>query len=97
MSNDTTGVTYFCPQANLYELDKIDNEMRSDYGKVWTNDCPKTSTCFLYALNNYWHTNYKASQSGQILFDIYTQEHQAFDLKKAQQFVQKIIDEEICK
>ena len=97
VSNDTTGVTYFCPQANLYELDKIDNEMRSDYGKVWTNDCPKTSTCFLYALNNYWHTNYKASQSGQILFDIYTQEHQAFDLKKAQQFVQKIIDEEICK
>ncbi len=97
VSNDTTGVTYFCPQANLYELDKIESEMRSDYGKVWTNDCPKTSTFFLYALNNYWHTNYKASQSGRMQFDIYVQEHQAFDLKKAQQFVRKIIDEEICK
>ncbi len=97
ISNERYGVTIFCPQANLYELDKIESEMRSDFGKVWTNDCPKTSKLFLYALNNYWHTNYKASQSGQILFDIYTQEHQAFDLKKAQQFVQKIIDEEICK
>lgn len=27
---------------------------------------PKTSTIFSYAMNNYWHTNYRAAQGGEI-------------------------------
>ena len=96
ISNENIGATIFCPQANLYELDKIENEKRTNNGaKEWTNECPQTSKLFLYALNNYWHTNYKASQSGKMQFDIYVQFHDAFDLKKANEFVQKIIEEEI--
>ena len=29
---------------------------------------PKTSTVFSYALNNYWHTNYRAEQGGDFTF-----------------------------
>ena len=29
---------------------------------------PKSSTIFSYAMNNYWHTNYRAAQGGEIAF-----------------------------
>lgn len=29
---------------------------------------PKSSTIFSYAMNNYWHTNYRAAQGGEITF-----------------------------
>ena len=29
---------------------------------------PKTSTIFSYAMNNYWHTNYRAGQGGNFIF-----------------------------
>ncbi|MDQ2840615.1 MAG: polysaccharide lyase family protein [Acidobacteriota bacterium] len=29
---------------------------------------PKTSTIFSYAMNNYWHTNYRAGQGGDFVF-----------------------------
>jgi alpha-mannosidase len=29
---------------------------------------PKTGTIFSYAMNNYWHTNYRAGQSGEFVF-----------------------------
>lgn len=33
-------------------------------GEFW----PKTSTIFSYAMNNYWHTNYRAGQGGNFTF-----------------------------
>lgn len=35
----------------------------------WTEEFqPKTSTIFSYAMNNYWHTNYRAGQGGTFTF-----------------------------
>lgn len=36
---------------------------------VWPEQfVPKSSTIFSYAFNNYWHTNYRADQGGEITF-----------------------------
>ena len=36
---------------------------------VWPEEfTPKSATIFSYAFNNYWHTNYRAEQGGQITF-----------------------------
>lgn len=36
---------------------------------LWpTEFAPKTSTLFSYAMNNYWHTNYRAGQGGTFTF-----------------------------
>jgi alpha-mannosidase len=36
---------------------------------LWPSEfTPKTSTLFSYAMNNYWHTNYRAGQSGVFTF-----------------------------
>jgi hypothetical protein len=37
--------------------------------KTWSAGNRNTSEVFLYVLNNYWHTNYKAYQSGHIEFE----------------------------
>jgi hypothetical protein len=36
---------------------------------LWPSEfTPKTSTLFSYAMNNYWHTNYRAGQGGAFTF-----------------------------
>jgi alpha-mannosidase len=36
---------------------------------LWPSEfAPKTSTLFSYAMNNYWHTNYRAGQGGAFTF-----------------------------
>ncbi len=36
---------------------------------LWPSEfTPKTSTLFSYAMNNYWHTNYRAGQGGTFTF-----------------------------
>lgn len=36
---------------------------------VWSEEfAPKSSTIFSYVFNNYWHTNYRAEQGGQLTF-----------------------------
>lgn len=36
---------------------------------LWPEDFkPKTSTIFSYIFNNYWHTNYRAEQGGEVTF-----------------------------
>ena len=41
---------------------------------------------FLYALNNYWYTNFKADQQGDVSFDFYLLLHDAFDLNQSLRF-----------
>ncbi|MBK9759282.1 MAG: hypothetical protein IPO90_04735 [Flavobacteriales bacterium] len=45
-----------------------------------------SSTIYLYALNNYWHTNFKADQEGPITYDIYLKMHGPFKLEEARRF-----------
>ena len=58
------------PLFSLYEVGDIIDENRTNEVKVWKNKNQNTSTLFLYLLNNYWHTNYKAYQDGEFDFEI---------------------------
>ncbi|MEP6927284.1 MAG: hypothetical protein ABI834_06585, partial [Ginsengibacter sp.] len=85
VSNEANGVTISSPQGALFEIGNIIDEQRTNSGyKPWKNESKSSATIFLYAMNNYWHTNYKADQSGKVTFDFVLQFHKAFEIKKAQ-------------
>ena len=58
------------PQINLFEVGSIIDENKTNGAKVWKTKNEDTSLLFLYVLNNYWHTNFKAWQEGVLEFDI---------------------------
>jgi hypothetical protein len=98
VSNDTIGVTVVCPQGALWEVGEVIDERRTNPGlgtnaekyKRWKSEAKSSSTIYLYALNNYWHTNFKADQEGPIVFDVYLKVHGPFDLEEARRFGSEI-------
>ncbi len=58
------------PLVNMFEIGSIIDENRTSGAKVWKTTNTDTSTLFLYILNNYWHTNFKAWQDGKMEFDV---------------------------
>jgi len=58
------------PEVALVELGGIVDEHQERGAKVWKRNVQPTSPLYLYILNNYWHTNYKAYQEGEILFHV---------------------------
>ncbi|MEO8069093.1 MAG: hypothetical protein ABI599_15455, partial [Flavobacteriales bacterium] len=94
VSNDSMGVTIVCPQGALWEVGEMVDERKvnpgrgtnPEYYKAWKTEAKSSSTLYLYALNNYWHTNFKADQEGPITFDIYLKMHGPFKLEDARRF-----------
>ena len=62
--------TLSSPLFCLYEVGNIIDENRTNGAKIWKPSNDKTNTLFLYILNNYWHTNFKAYQDGHFDFEI---------------------------
>jgi hypothetical protein len=91
ISGENSGVTISCPQGALFEIGSMNDERPLNNGyKKWKNHSNSSSTVFLYAMNNYWNTNYKAYQEGKARFDFYLQFHKEFDLKKSGNFGNEI-------
>jgi hypothetical protein len=87
VSGNHSGVTLSCPQGALFEVGRMIDEERINNGyKKWKDSARSSSLLFLYAMNNYWHTNYKADQEGKTRFDFYLSFHKEFDTVKARQF-----------
>jgi hypothetical protein len=94
VSNDSMGVTIVCPQGALWEVGEMVDERKVNPGKgtnpemykAWKTEAKSSSTIYLYALNNYWHTNFKADQEGPITFDLYLKMHGPFKLEEAKRF-----------
>lgn len=94
VSNDSMGVTIVCPQGAIWEVGEMVDECKvnpgkgtnPEYYKAWKTEAKSSSTIYLYALNNYWHTNFKADQEGPIVFDIYLKMHGPFKLEEARRF-----------
>ncbi|MFM7217211.1 MAG: hypothetical protein ACKO1U_04240, partial [Bacteroidota bacterium] len=81
------GITIASPQGALFEIGEVVDERKGNRGyKSWRDKPCKSSTLYLYALNNYWHTNYKAEQEGSIRFDVYLDFHGPFEQRRAQEF-----------
>ncbi|MBL7946537.1 MAG: hypothetical protein JNN32_10785, partial [Flavobacteriales bacterium] len=91
VSNDSMGVTIVCPQGAIWEVGEMVDERKvnpgkgtnPEYYKAWKTEAKSSSTIYLYALNNYWHTNFKADQEGPIVFDLFLKMHGPFKLEEA--------------
>jgi hypothetical protein len=56
--------------VNLFEVGDMVDESRLSGAKIWREECGRTDRLYLYLLNNYWHTNYKAWQEGRFEFSV---------------------------
>jgi hypothetical protein len=88
VGNDQSNVTVSSPQGALYEIGQMVNEKGVINGyKKWLEQGTSSSTVFLYAMNNYWHTNYKADQEGKAKFEVNLHfSNQPFNAKQAKSF-----------
>ncbi len=65
ISNGEFGVTWTSLDAPLVEVGAITDETPGEgERRLWLRKLEPSSLLFSYAMNNYWHTNYKADQEG---------------------------------
>jgi len=83
VSNENYGITWVSVDAPLIELDRITMD-EIEYG--WVKEAPETQTIISYVMNNYWETNYKASQSGEVTFKYTIYPHREFDPVQAEKW-----------
>ncbi len=80
-SNAAFGVTIVTPDLPLWELNGLTAEAfdQPQGREAWlTHSLPGTEL-IAYAMNNYWHTNYKADQPGPVTFRVVLLPHGPFD------------------
>jgi alpha-mannosidase len=72
ISSKEWGVTWTTPDVPLIEIGSITAE------KPWAQSTRSSPLFYSYAMNNYWHTNYKADQEGPATFRYEVYPHAAF-------------------
>jgi alpha-mannosidase len=77
VSNENSGITWTTSDAPLIEIGAITAEV------AWMKTSAPSTSFYSYALNNYWHTNYKADQSGPMEFHYSLFPHSAYDPAQA--------------
>jgi hypothetical protein len=65
VSNQNFGVTFVTNDAPMIEIGEITTDANS-FG--WLSATKPSQTIYSYVMNNYWGTNYKASQEGPVTF-----------------------------
>ncbi len=84
ISNGKTGITWTTNEAPLIEIGEMINEELSNNGyKLWKKKTTLSNTFYSYVMNNYWHTNFKADQEGEITFHYSLFPHNRFDAATA--------------
>ncbi len=87
VSNGSLGVSLVSLDAPLIELGAMTDERQNDRGtRNWRERVAPGSTLYAYLLNNYWHTNYKADQSGPMRFRFVLRPHGRFDAAALRRF-----------
>ncbi|HNS16805.1 MAG TPA: glycoside hydrolase family 38 C-terminal domain-containing protein [Bacteroidales bacterium] len=76
VSNQGYGITWVSPDAPIIEIGQISTDA-TVFG--WTKKLQPTQTFYSYLMNNYWETNYKASQDGEFVFRYILLPHEEFD------------------
>ncbi|AZB20584.1 glycoside hydrolase [Chryseobacterium indologenes] len=97
-SSAQKGIQWMMLETPLIEAaTMIDERMVIDNShKKWKdNGTPGTTNWFSYAMNNYWHTNYKADQEGPVHYHYVLRPHDGFNSfeneKSAAAFTQPLI------
>ena len=88
ISNDDFGVTTAALDAPLIEIGEISANLLGSVANPadWRQHIGATQTFFSWALNNHWHTNYKADQEGPLTFRYVVQPHEAYRPEEAAKF-----------
>ena len=79
ISNKNHGITWTTSEAPLIEIGELINEEQTNGFKQWKRSATLSSTFYSYVMNNYWHTNFKADQEGEIVFHYSLFPHDEFD------------------
>ncbi len=87
VSNNDFGVTWSTRDAPLIEVGGIHVDVDSPLtSESWIKHLEPTQTLYSYVMNNYWETNYKASQEGATLFRYSIMPHRKFNQAAAARF-----------
>ena len=87
VSNDDFGATWVTEDAPLVEVGGITVDVSSPFEPgAWIRKVDPTQTFYSYVMNNYWETNYKASQEGPSMFRYSIRPHKKFDPAAAARF-----------
>ena len=88
VSNDRYGVTWSTADVPLVELGGLTaNLPRSQPNpRAYLATIAPSATLFAWAMNNHWHTNYKADQEGLVTLRFGLQPHAAYDAAQAARF-----------
>jgi hypothetical protein len=85
VSNQHRGVSILLNDVNLIEPgEMVDERHNKQEVKEWKTLPNSNPTLFSYVMNNYWHTNYKADQDGEVTIHYTLVPHDTFDLVKVQ-------------
>ena len=79
ISNNKSGITWTTTDAPLIEIGALINEELIDGYKQWKKKTTLSNTFYSYVMNNYWHTNFKADQEGEVTFRYSIFPHNAFN------------------
>ncbi len=87
VSNDQFGVTWTTLDAPLIEVGGIHVDVPDPFTpESWIQRLEPTQTLYSYVMNNYWETNYKASQEGMTRFRYSIRPHLQYDQAEAARF-----------
>ncbi|MFN8206555.1 MAG: glycoside hydrolase family 38 C-terminal domain-containing protein [Bacteroidales bacterium] len=85
ISNLEVGLTVTVNEAPLIEAGKISNEQTHNSGPGgWLDKADNSPVIWSFVLNNYWHTNYKATQEGPIVLNYSLHPHGPFLQQEAE-------------
>ena len=84
-SNSEYGVTIVTPDLPLWQLNGLTAEAfkQSDGREAWLWHSLPGTELVAYAMNNYWHTNFKVDQPGPVTFRVTLVPHGPFDAAAA--------------
>jgi hypothetical protein len=70
ISNDQYGLTWLTPDAPLVQVGGVTANLIGSLSdtRAWKNKIEPSTTIYSWAMNNHWHTNYRAEQEGPTVF-----------------------------
>ncbi|HRT56267.1 MAG TPA: polysaccharide lyase family protein [Candidatus Paceibacterota bacterium] len=79
ISNEDFGVTWVTPDAPLVQIGAITANLIGSLPDTrhWLDHLEPSPTLYSWAMNNHWHTNYRAEQEGETLFRYFIFPHQS--------------------
>ncbi len=88
ISNKDFGVTWLTPDAPLVEVGGLTAHLIGSLSdpRAWMDKIEPSQTIYSWAMNNHWHTNYRADQEGPTVFRYIIRPHGRADAAAVSDF-----------